>query len=184
MSRSPRVRATLIEAVVWPIYLVLAVALLLVPVHWLLVPHWPGGIEERRSGDEILLVAAGLDDAPGRLRSQPLSAARVDLGERLSELGFVVGLREDPATAVRPPPDLPFWHPPAPCELGIADPSGEVRWLDCDAIARVVQPNRLAWLERLAVAVDRLAGTVGPAVSPAVEGPWLPGPGTGESGSE
>ncbi|MDT8449803.1 MAG: hypothetical protein RQ847_06475 [Wenzhouxiangellaceae bacterium] len=126
------------------------------PFHRLLVPMWPETIVERVYPDgRIVLVEADrrlFDD--GFSRSRPLNAARLDLGGGF-ELGYVVSVRSGGQIAL--PPSDRVWQPDSDdCELGLRIPGEKVRWVPCQRIRRVVQPNRLTLVERVEVAFRRV----------------------------
>lgn len=118
---------------------------------------WPEAIVERVYPDgRVVLVESDrrmFDD--GFSRSRPLNAARLDLGGGGFELGYVVSVRSGEEIAA--PPSERVWQPESgDCEIGLGIPGETVRWVPCQRIRRVVQPNRLTLAERVEVAFRRL----------------------------
>jgi len=154
MTRPPNPANVLLALVVWLTFPLIAAAVLLLPLHRLLVPSWPDPVVEwiDGSGRLELRIEGGSwhDDAVRRAR--PLHAVRVDFKHQSSHYGYVVGLRREGVD--REAPDRGWWRPDGPCELGLSDVGRveQIEWIDCSEIQRVVWPNRLAWVDRLVLA--------------------------------
>lgn len=158
MTRPPNLANMVLTGVVWLTLPVIAASALLLPVQRLLAEHWPEPLIEWVDADGGLELRSGSllmhDDAVPR--SQPLSAARVDLGLRPPLYGYVVGLRHNGLE--HDPPSGRWWRPEGDCELALSsvDRPEQVRWLACAEIVRVAWPNRLAAVDRLVLAGLRI----------------------------
>lgn len=133
--------------------------ILALPLIRLLVPVWPVAVEERldEQGRPLLsLIERQRGDSEPR--AEPLSAAVLDLSRGGRMIGYVVGLR-DAAGASQRPPDAVLWWPGLElpdCSLGVTV-ERSLDWRPCGLVLRVHHPNRMTTLERLQVALDRLA---------------------------
>ncbi|MEM7053756.1 MAG: hypothetical protein AAF446_04325 [Pseudomonadota bacterium] len=151
----------------------------MIPLHRLLVPMWPMAIEEQYHSDGSMQLrqakASNLNE--NRLRSRPLSAARLDMHNGQRVLGYVVAMRAEGLStnesAVDPVanlnlPDYPIWQPhtitaaEAACKLALSQPGEPPMWLSCDSVHRVVLPNRLTLMQKFEVALARLADAPSP----------------------
>ncbi|MEM1081733.1 MAG: hypothetical protein AAGH65_09150 [Pseudomonadota bacterium] len=160
---------------IWVVSLIclpLASMLLLIPMHRVVEPLWPSTIDEYVLADgSVHLVQT---DSPehrfprSRLRSQPLSATVLDMKQGPQRLGFVVSvLATQPAESdsslqqpwinpsIWPTGDGPVSMPDE-CRIALSVPGRPIEWLDCANLIRAVQPNRLALMEQLQVALARL----------------------------
>lgn len=158
MSRPPNLANLVLTALVWLSLPLIAALALVLPLHRLLAPNWPPAlIEWIDATGRIELRPSDLqvhDDAV--VRSRPLHAARAILRSGESRFGYVVGLRIDDEQ--RTAPSGRWWQPDGDCAVGLAEAgrAERVEWIDCAELKRLVWPNRLTLLDRVALAGRRV----------------------------
>jgi len=161
MKTPPSPGLRLSAVLVSPTLIIIALAMLFLPLNRLVAPRWPSPIVEYVYPDGSI----ELDDAritrndDGAPRSRPLDAARVALADGRSLLGYVVGLRPDGGRATTLPAGT-AWRPgdfarSPDCLLGFRVPLKPVQWLRCDEALEVSKPNRLHLLSRARLAIER-----------------------------
>jgi|GEM_PF-3709711 len=153
----------------------LAAIVLMLPMHRVLTPLWPSGIQEYILTDgSTRLVQADeqIKTMDQQSRSRPFSAAMLDLSDQTTMIGYIIGARLVSENDVELPQSLPipdarWWQPrhqwaadvdvdDTKCQLAISQPDQEPAWLDCNDVRIVSMPNQLSLLEKLAVAFQRL----------------------------
>lgn len=134
--------------------------MLALPLYRLAVLHWPATITEWVYPDGRIEFS---DDHRARndegvARSQPLHAARIQLRDGSSRLGYAVALRFAGGATIVPPHGT-AWTPErfveqSGCELGIKLPARATEWLACARVEEVVQPNRMNLPARARLALE------------------------------
>lgn len=158
MKTPPSLRDFIVSSLVSPTWLVIALLILMLPMHRLVTPYWPAPVFE------FLLPDGGvvLDDdrqrvasAGGILRSRPLNAARIQYLNGRFEHAYVVAIRAGDAPP-ESPPDGMVWQPEgAACEIGMRTPPDSLVWRPCAEIVEVSRPNRMRFSAKLRLALQQ-----------------------------
>jgi len=158
MKSSASLRDFIVSALVSPTWLAFASLILVLPMHRLVVPHWPAPIFEFLLPDGGVVLDDDRDravSAGGMLRSRPLNAARIHYLDGRFDHGYVVAVRIGDAPPERPPEGM-VWQPEGPtCEVGMRIPPDALVWQPCAAIAEVSNPNRMRFGAKLRLAVQQ-----------------------------
>lgn len=145
--------------------------LLLIPLHRIILPLWPGPVEEvmildsaqnavrlqpaRRFGD-------GAADRSGGISSRPRYAVRIERVDDETLYGYVLGFRDPDQGMLIEQPFDPGWNwleadqLPAGAQVVVEDPGGARTYVGTHAVARLVRPNRLAPEDKIRLTWIRL----------------------------
>lgn len=136
----------------------------LVPARQVLLPLWPGHVEElvvleegRRSAARALVMGnSELEPARVLVQSRPLSAAVIETGQGASVLGYPVGIRSEDGQQLSSDRPLPAAFsasvirsmPQIDGALMIMNANDQLQSIPLRQIRRVYYPNRLSLPER------------------------------------
>ena len=147
-------------------------ALLLIPLHRIIIPLWPGPIEEvlvPDSAENTARLQAARRSAsrgphpPGTVYTQPHNAVRIERVDESPVFGYVLGYREPGDGQLLDQPVTSDWNwlesvdLPRNMKLVVEDAGGRRYELGAENVVRLVRPNRMDVSDKVRLTWVRLA---------------------------